>query len=87
MININKTKTINENHRVQLKDIIEATEDLREVHRQYCAILGIESVAELPDLIPTGRRKPRALDPNDDDDNAENEEADGEAGGKEDEEA
>jgi hypothetical protein len=55
LININKTKAANEQLNAELKDIIEAIEKLKVVHEEYRISLGVQSTADIPNLIPVRR--------------------------------
>jgi hypothetical protein len=43
---------------VDIKDINEGVQDLKAIHTQYRTGLGVESVSEIPDLIPQRKKTP-----------------------------
>ena len=62
IININKTKAMNQNVEGELKELVAAVQDLTAVHKDLCDDLGIHDVREIPGLIPIRRQKLRAFD-------------------------
>lgn len=58
--------------------LTQAVSELTTVHQNYRNILGVDDASEIPDLIPKSKKRPRALDPPSDGEEADNEEADGE---------
>ena len=56
IININKTKATNEHLSVELRDVLEAVQNLKQIHQWYRTSLGIQSVSEIPNLIPVRKK-------------------------------
>lgn len=63
IININKTKAMDETIEVELKQLVEAVQGLTAVHKNLCDDLGIKNISEIPDLIPKRKKAPRPFDP------------------------
>jgi hypothetical protein len=57
-IYVNKQKMANLFLDVDIKDINEGVQDLKAIHTQYRTSLGVESVSEIPDLIPQRKKTP-----------------------------